>query len=196
MEVFHSHFYPCGCFFHLCLNLFSQLPIGMDLEKCIGTCRVAFVYLISGIGGNIMSALFLTKQLQAGASGCMFGLLSLYAVDYALNWKFYQRPKRKAILWFSATMLSFVFGIFPGVDNFAHLGGSVTGLLAGIMVIPQTFNRSKKKNLKWLIWRIVCTVLLAVLLSVGLIIFYTRDPNYVCNSCETSSCIKLWNWCK
>lgn len=36
--------------FHLSLNLLSQLPIGIDLERCIGTWRVVFVYFISGKG--------------------------------------------------------------------------------------------------------------------------------------------------
>lgn len=164
-----------------------------------------------------MSSLFLTRvtrdradtaqQLQAGASGCMFGLLSIYAVDYFLNWRYYQRPKRKVFFWVGASALSFLFGIFPGVDNAAHFGGSLTGIFAAMIVLPQTFELSARKSRKvptltrltsfqWFRMRVIGGALLITFFVSGLLVFYLRSPTAVCNWCEQSSCIKIWNWCK
>ena len=46
----------------------------MGVETIVGTVRLALLYCVSGIGGNIFSAL-ISDNLSVGASTCIFGLL-------------------------------------------------------------------------------------------------------------------------
>lgn len=46
----------------------------MGVETIVGTWKLASIYCISGIGGNIFSAL-ISDNLSVGASTCIFGLL-------------------------------------------------------------------------------------------------------------------------
>jgi len=81
--------------FHLMLNIFAQISLGIELEKELGPWKIAVVYFISGITGNILSAIFLVKSIEAGASTSLFGWLSIYIVDYIINWKYYRKPCKK-----------------------------------------------------------------------------------------------------
>lgn len=49
--------------------------LGGSLEQGFGFGRVAIVYVLAGISGDILSALFLPMQISVGASGALFGLL-------------------------------------------------------------------------------------------------------------------------
>jgi hypothetical protein len=54
---------------HLGFNLFVQLPVGLKLERLHGTFRVFAVYMLCGLFGNIISAIFLPFIVTVGASG-------------------------------------------------------------------------------------------------------------------------------
>ena len=61
--------------FHLLMNLFFQIRTGMQLERSIGFLKTSIAYIVSGIGGNLASAIFLPNLLTVGASGALFGLI-------------------------------------------------------------------------------------------------------------------------
>ena len=46
----------------------------MGVETIVGTIKLTTLYCVSGIGGNIFSAL-VSDDLSVGASTCIFGLL-------------------------------------------------------------------------------------------------------------------------
>lgn len=43
---------------HLAITIFFQMVFMRDLENYIGWKRMAFIYFISGMGGNLASAIF------------------------------------------------------------------------------------------------------------------------------------------
>jgi len=96
--------------FHLLINLFVQLVMGAFMEQIFNSWRIALVYLLSGVGGYLLSAIFLPNQLAAGASSAIFGLLSIYIVDLIANWKFYAHPYRELAKWTFSTVLSIALG--------------------------------------------------------------------------------------
>lgn len=51
--------------------------------------RVGIIYLLSGLGGNILSALFLQNSISVGASGALFGLLGAMLSELLINWTIY-----------------------------------------------------------------------------------------------------------
>jgi hypothetical protein len=50
--------YLCCRFVHLLLTLVVQLCIMRDVERMTGPLRMAIIYLGSGMGGNLASAIF------------------------------------------------------------------------------------------------------------------------------------------
>jgi len=112
---------------HLAFNLYALWALGPLTEESFGHRRFFIIYILSGLGGSIASFLF-SPVLSAGASGAIFGLLG------ALLYYSYKRPA----LWKSGLGMNLVvvilinlgFGLVqPGIDNFAHLGGLITGTL-------------------------------------------------------------------
>ncbi len=49
---------------HLLLNMVMQLRLGYGLEKQFGSLRIAPIYIMSGIYGNLVSAIFLPTRIQ------------------------------------------------------------------------------------------------------------------------------------
>lgn len=53
------------------------------------TVRIGLLYVISGFGGGIISALFLRQSISVGASGALFGLLGAMLSELIANWTIY-----------------------------------------------------------------------------------------------------------
>lgn len=45
--------------------------------------------MLAGIGGSILSALFITSNISVGASGALFGLLGAMLSELLTNWTIY-----------------------------------------------------------------------------------------------------------
>lgn len=52
--------------------------------------RVGALYVISGIGGSLSSALFVRGNISVGASGALFGLLGAMLSELFINWTIYE----------------------------------------------------------------------------------------------------------
>lgn len=64
----------------------SQLIIGFMLENLLGPLRVAGIYFVSGIGGNLFSALcYPSKFGSVGASTSIFGLIATLVSKLSIN---------------------------------------------------------------------------------------------------------------
>ena len=51
--------------------------------------RIGLVYLISGFGGSLMSALFIQSNVSVGASGALFALIGSMLSELITNWSLY-----------------------------------------------------------------------------------------------------------
>lgn len=58
------------------------------LYGCIPV-RIGLLYVISGFGGSLFSALFLQSNISVGASGALFGLLGGMLSELITNWTIY-----------------------------------------------------------------------------------------------------------
>ena len=117
-----------GSIFHLMFNMYALFVIGKQLEGFIGKTKYIIVYLISGIIGSLLSvALHNTNFSALGASGAIFGLLgsTLY---FGYHYRVYLGGVMESqIIPLIITNLAIGF-IFPGIDNYAHLGGLIGGV--------------------------------------------------------------------
>jgi len=126
-----------GGFWHLFANMLTLFFFGTFLLQLIGARNFLIIYFLGGIIGNIF---FLIASLYGigatpytgvvGASGAIYTLGGILAV-MTPNLRVYIFGLFPVPLWI-AVLLGFVI-IFPGVAWQAHLGGLLTGLVAGLI---------------------------------------------------------------
>jgi membrane associated rhomboid family serine protease len=71
---------------HIASNAFIQLRVGGYLNRIYGTWKWMFIYMISGIFGNMMSCIFLPDAVGVGSSGAVLGMLSSWMVWLVFRW--------------------------------------------------------------------------------------------------------------
>lgn len=122
---------------HLGLNSFALWDVGQFTERMYGPWRLLGIYLISGLVGNILSLdVQGNDAVSGGASGAIFGLYGALLV-YLWRERNYIHPKEFKWLFggavgFAVLAISLGF-IVTGIDNAAHIGGFVAGLIGGIV---------------------------------------------------------------
>ncbi|MBA0767940.1 hypothetical protein Gotri_016786 [Gossypium trilobum] len=124
-----------GGVFHLLANMLSLLVIGIRLEREFGFIRIGLIYIISGFGGSLMSALFLQSNISVGASGALFGILGSMLSELITNWTIYANKVASFVTLLVIIAVNLAVGILPHVDNFAHIGGFLTGFLLGFVFL-------------------------------------------------------------
>ncbi|KAL0417866.1 UNVERIFIED_CONTAM: RHOMBOID-like protein 1 [Sesamum radiatum] len=121
--------------FHVFANMFSLLFVGIRLEQEFGFLRIGLLYLISGVGGSLISSLFVRDTISVGASGALFGLLGAMLSELFANWTIYENKCESLLSLLIIILINMALGILPHVDNFAHLGGFFTGFLLGFVLL-------------------------------------------------------------
>lgn len=71
---------------HIVFNLIMQMILGFRLEPTVGFQRTAAVYVLAGIGGNMLSADCAPESMGVGASGAIFGMNSAMVVFTQISW--------------------------------------------------------------------------------------------------------------
>ncbi|XP_059936695.1 inactive rhomboid protein 2 isoform X2 [Mesoplodon densirostris] len=137
---------------HCLVSVIFQMTILRDLEKLAGWHRIAVIFILSGITGNLASAIFLPYRAEVGPAGSQFGLLACLFVELFQSWQLLERPW-KAFLNLSAIVLFlFICGLLPWIDNIAHIFGFLSGLLLAFAFLPYiTFGTSDKYRKRALI---------------------------------------------
>uniref|UniRef100_G1QPW8 Inactive rhomboid protein n=1 Tax=Nomascus leucogenys TaxID=61853 RepID=G1QPW8_NOMLE len=137
---------------HCLVSVVFQMTILRDLEKLAGWHRIAIIFILSGITGNLASTIFLPYRAEVGPAGSQFGLLACLFVELFQSWPLLERPW-KAFLNLSAIVLFlFICGLLPWIDNIAHIFGFLSGLLLAFAFLPYiTFGTSDKYRKRALI---------------------------------------------
>lgn len=209
--------------FHLVLNVGSILFICGAVEKNHGRMDTAILFLVSAIGGNLMSGVMQPGYILIGASGGIFGVIGVCMADIVLNWKLLFllfRKDESGFRWclynlFCVFTLCFdvainsIVGFTPYVDNFAHMGGLVYGFLIGLTILTRLplsfFGKASGFCHKM---RIIClrvfgaaTASFLIILS-SLLLDRSDGITSPCSNCRYMSCIpfpigreKKWWYC-
>ncbi|KAL0635499.1 hypothetical protein Q9L58_005547 [Maublancomyces gigas] len=130
---------------HIAFNMMFQLRLGVDMERDIGPIRFTICYFASGIFGFVFGGNFAPNAVPStGCSGSLFGIIALILLDLLWNWSQRESPGKELFFLSLDIIIGFVIGLFPGLDNFSHIGGFLMGLTLGVAVLhsPQSL-RSK-----------------------------------------------------
>jgi rhomboid protease GluP len=153
---------------HIASNSYALWIIGPLVERLYGSARYLFIYLLSGIGGCLLSLIWGVAMNKppgpsAGASGAIFGLFGLLAVFGYKYRKELPTNFRSAIK--SSVLPVIVINLFigitiPFIDNAAHIGGLISGAIM-TFVIPYLAPGSKRVSGMGLATIALCTALIA-----------------------------------
>lgn len=117
---------------HIALNMYGLYLFGSLIEQAFGAWRFVAIYLVSGFLASVASfALGQPQAVGVGASGAIFGLLGAWV---AYNFRRRRSTFASANLrWAVMLILINLFLGFSlaGIDNVAHIGGLVAGMVAG-----------------------------------------------------------------
>ncbi|VVB05583.1 unnamed protein product [Arabis nemorensis] len=191
---------------HLLVNMLTLLFIGIRMEREFGFIRIGLLYLISGFGGSILSALFLRSNISVGASGAVFGLLGGMLSEIFINWTIYSNKVVTIITLVLIVAVNLGLGVLPGVDNFAHIGGFGTGFLLGFVLLIRPHygwinqrnapgaKPHKYKIYQGILWTVSLLLLLAWFIAGLISLFNNVDGNKHCSWCHYLSCIPTSKW--
>jgi membrane associated rhomboid family serine protease len=121
---------------HIGFNMILQLTLGKDMERAIGPIRFFLVYMSAGIFGFVLGGNFANPaEASMGASCSLFAMIALTLLDLLYSWQERKTPGKDLMFVFLDMIIAFVLGLLPGLDNFGHIGGFLTGLAVGICVL-------------------------------------------------------------
>ena len=132
-------------FMHLLFNMFALYYFGQVAERMFGAVNFLALFLLSGVGGNLLNNYLGLHSvmageppiISAGASGGIMGIGMALLVtaltktsfnNFALNFR--------SLLIVMAINLSYGF-LVGGIDNASHVGGAIIGGLLGMMYVMQ-----------------------------------------------------------
>jgi membrane associated rhomboid family serine protease len=123
---------------HVGLNMFNLVILGVFLERLFGHMRFLLIYLLTGIIACIASFYFAPQEISVGASGAIFGLVGAYSIFVLVHRQAFPRGGIPAISWLLVIVaLNLSIGFFiSNVDNYAHIGGLLSGCLFGWIFTP------------------------------------------------------------
>ena len=119
--------------FHLLVNVVSLWDAGHLVERMYGHVRFISIYFMSGLFGNLVSLVVQGNlAVSGGASGAIFGIYGALLVFLWRNRIAIAHHEFRWLFWgalvFACLTIALGF-IVPGIDNSAHIGGFLSGIL-------------------------------------------------------------------
>ncbi len=186
IETLVSSMFLHGDLLHIVFNMVALRQVGAYIERSVSATRMMPLYLISGIGASLASALvgwFLgSERLSVGASGAICGLVGAALVTgYRI-----EGPSSPVMRVMARWLLSIVlFGVVVrainglvggggGIDNAAHIGGAISGA-----VIAMLWRRGKTPTaaLRW--GTLIAFVLTLGATATAVVVRETDDPRHM-----------------
>jgi rhomboid protease GluP len=158
---------------HLLVNGYALYILGPILERVYGYGRYAALYVAAGIGSSLLS-MAVSPHVAAGASGAIFGVAGAMLVTGYVHRDVipprWGRAFGRGMIPFIVVNLAFGFTV-PGIDNWGHLGGLISGLLLALVIPPPGRNllpnETAEPPLQAIVLLPIATVLLAMTATVN-----------------------------
>lgn len=142
--------------FHIGMNLWCLFDLGPTVESLFTKGKFIVLYLVTGVIGFLFSLWWSPGGVSIGASGAILGLVGVL-IGASFHHGGLGRIYR-AQLW-RWVIYIFIFGLFFAVDNAAHLGGLVSGLLLGYLV-PQGEPQTRSEETLWGTLAVISTLVI------------------------------------
>lgn len=154
-----------GNIIHFLMNAAALMYLGKRLEVFARWPHLPLVFLFASAVGGESSARFVTAN-SVGASGGLMGWLGFLLVFETLHNRLVPRTARKRLA--AGVAITALIGIigFRFVDNAAHAGGLIAGMLYAVIVFPHTSSPYRPRSTS--ADRIVGTLAMVILVMAAL----------------------------
>jgi membrane associated rhomboid family serine protease len=138
--------------YHVLFNSIAMLFIGRLVEQLYGRLVLLGAFLITAVGGGLFWVAVSTfapslpgitpMSISLGASGGIAGLIGLLLMVGRVQGKNVPVGIAHTVRNYAVTVivlnvvLTFVFGVSLDINNYAHIGGLITGALLGCFLPP------------------------------------------------------------
>jgi len=142
---------------HLFFNCYALYVIGPQLESYMGKWKYCIIYIFSGILGSLLS-ITMSNNPSVGASGAIFGIMgSLLYFGY--HYRLYLGSVLRSQL-IPLILINLLYGFMvTGIDNFAHIGGLIGGILI-TSAVGVKYKSSKSEQINGCIITAIFTIFL------------------------------------
>lgn len=122
---------------HIVGNAIALLVLGMVCEHAFGRAQLVFLFLITGVAGSVLSMLT-SPGPSVGASGAIFGLQGAAVVLFRRQReRLLVRDRRIGAVLIVWAFYAIAQGLVtPYVDNGAHVGGFLAGMVLASRLHP------------------------------------------------------------
>jgi rhomboid protease GluP len=144
-----------GGILHIAINMWCLWSLGHLSERLFGKWQTFVIYMLTGVGGALLSIASGPDHAELGASGAVFGIVGAVMAGVKFGDLDISAGEKRAVFSsaVSFAVLNFVLGfsqvgsgLFGGrTDNMCHLGGFLSGLLLGLPL--GAFHRKKLMQL-------------------------------------------------
>jgi rhomboid protease GluP len=136
VETLLTSVFVHGGLLHIGFNLVALRQIGPFVERTVGPARMLPLYLISGFVASFASTFYnlglrQKESISVGASGAICGLIGATLV---IGWRV--EGSRSPIMWAMVRWLGMTLLVgfaLRGVDNAAHIGGAIAGVIVALL---------------------------------------------------------------
>ncbi|MGJ8674134.1 rhomboid family intramembrane serine protease [Rubritalea sp.] len=152
-----------GNLVHWLMNFAALRYLARRAEVLARWPQMLIVFVVSAFAGGIATAYFLSETPSVGASGGILGLLGFLLVFETLHRELVPNSARKRLM--AGLILVGVMGVvgFSFIDNAAHLGGLIAGMVYAAIVFPSSSSVTRPEILKQ--DRLVASVALIILMA-------------------------------
>ncbi len=167
-----------GGIMHLVFNSYALFILGRLVEMLSNRSHLSIVFLLSVIGGGLMSFAFGPDVPSVGASGGIIGFLGYLTIYGYRRRKILSSSFLKSMLFNIGLIAAFGLFVIPNVDNFAHLGGLLVGAAYGFIQIPGDLHEDPRTADKTTVVLGYVSLGIFVLTSIFSILLLTRLINF------------------
>ncbi len=147
--------------FHWLVNTYALFLIGTVVERDLGRLRYTLLYVVAGMAGVAVSVLG-NDVLSVGASGAILGLFgAALTIKLFQPYSLFARVEWRFFLINGALLIGITVMGFAGlpIDNLAHFGGLVMGLLLGSVLSLSRHPKQTPGRVK-VLWGLAAVLLL------------------------------------
>jgi rhomboid protease GluP len=153
-----------GGVLHIFFNMMALLQLGPFVIQEFGSSRFVLIYLLAGVGGFLLSYIA-GVPLTLGASASICGLIgAILYYGKSRGGFFGEAIYKQAVIWILG--LGLIGLLMPGINNWAHFGGIVTGILLALLL---GYSDKHPEGITHRILALVCVIITAIVCGLSVL---------------------------